>query len=489
MSEEPNKPEQQETEEAKKTAFQSLRSLIDSVWVLLKSTLDIKEGAANPTDTIAGIHRDIDFKGYNLWILIFSIFIASIGLNTNSTAVVIGAMLISPLMGPIIGIGLSVGTNDWTTLKRSLKSLAIATLFSIITSTIYFSITPLSDATSELLNRTRPIPLDIFIALFGGLAGIVAGSRKEKTNVIPGVAIATALMPPLCTAGYGLATGQFNYFFGAFYLFLINSIFISIATYAVVRFLKYPLKEFVDPVKEKKAKRYTYAFILIVIVPSAFTFYNIIQETLFDRNANRFISEVVKHEGSRIRSKELVYNKDSISEIVLDIGGEAIPEVLQKDWANKLGEYGLNKTSLLFINDGFGKADDEAFDQMVKENYDNIKSIASKNELLNQYKNDLEKAERQIQQIKGDTIPIGKVCNELKIQYEGEIQQLTYSNAIIVDFFYTDSIKGFEKDTIPTFFVKWRADISSEEQQAKSAKLEKLLKVRLNLSEIRLSSY
>lgn len=489
MSEEPIKPNEQETEEAKRTAFQSLKSLIDSVWVLLKGTLDIREGVAKPEETIAGIHRDIDFRGYNLWILIFSIFIASIGLNTNSTAVVIGAMLISPLMGPIIGIGLSVGTNDWTTLKRSLKSLAIAVLFSIITSTIYFSITPLSDATSELLNRTRPIPLDIFIALFGGLAGIVAGSRKEKTNVIPGVAIATALMPPLCTAGYGLATGQFHYFLGAFYLFIINSIFISIATYAVVRFLKYPLKEFVDPVKEKKAKRYTYAFIVIVIIPSAFTFYNIVQESLFDRNANKFVKEVVDYPGSRIRSKELIYSKDSISEIVLDIGGTPIPKEFQEKWAAKLGDYNLDKTRLLFIEDGTGRVDDEAFDQLAEENYDNIKSIASKNEIINQYKNDLEKAEMVIKEIKSDTIPIGNVCSELKIQYEGDIQQLTYSNAIIIDFFYTDSIQGFEKDTIPTFFVKWRESMPLNEQQTRSEKLERLLKKRLKLSEIRLSSY
>lgn len=239
---------------AKEDSENSLGSSFKSFLSSLSEILNITDNAQREI-TIEGIKRDIDFKGFNVWILILAIFIASIGLNVNSTAVIIGAMLISPLMGPIMGVGLSIGINDLFTLKRSLRSFGIAVIVSLVTSTLYFSITPLSDAQSELLARTQPNLLDVFIAFFGGLAGILAGSRKEKNNVVPGVAIATALMPPLCTAGYGIGTGQWNYFLGAFYLFLINSIFIAIATSLVVRYLKFPLTELPDKRTERKNQK------------------------------------------------------------------------------------------------------------------------------------------------------------------------------------------------------------------------------------------
>ncbi len=192
--------------------------------------LDLRKDKDNEALIVESIRNGVEFKGTNLWILIFAIFIASLGLNVNSTAVIIGAMLISPLMGPIMGVGLAIGQNDFELLKRSLKSYLVATVFSVITSTIYFSLTPLDEVQSELLARTSPTIYDVLIALCGGLAGIIALSTKEKGNVIPGVAIATALMPPLCTAGFGLATGNLLYFLGAFYLYFINSVFISLAT-------------------------------------------------------------------------------------------------------------------------------------------------------------------------------------------------------------------------------------------------------------------
>lgn len=207
---------------------------------------------ADEDDVVLSIKKNSDFVGANLWTLIFAIFIASIGLNVNSTAVIIGAMLISPLMGPIMGIGLGIGTNDFELVKKGLRNLLIATLISIVASTIYFYITPLHDAQSELLARTTPSIWDVFIAFFGGLAGIVAGTRKEKSNVIPGVAIATALMPPLCTAGFGLASGNFYFFIGAIYLYFINSVFICISTFLIVRFLKFKKKHFEDKNYEKK---------------------------------------------------------------------------------------------------------------------------------------------------------------------------------------------------------------------------------------------
>ena len=204
-----------------------------------RNYLSLNRSREDESATVESIRNGVEFKGINLWVLIFATFIASMGLNVNSTAVIIGAMLISPLMGPIMGVGLSIGISDFELMKRSLKSYLIATLFSVVTATLYFTFTPLNEVQSELLARTSPTIYDVFIALVGGLAGIVALSTQEKGNVIPGVAIATALMPPLCTAGFGLATGNLLYFLGAFYLYFINSVFISLATYIGVRMMHF----------------------------------------------------------------------------------------------------------------------------------------------------------------------------------------------------------------------------------------------------------
>ena len=225
--------------------------------------LDLRKDKDNELATVDSIRKGVEFKGANLWILIFAIFMASLGLNVNSTAVIIGAMLISPLMGPIMGVGLSVGLNDFELMKRSLKSFLITTAFSVTTATIFFLLAPIAGSQSELLARTSPTIYDVFIALFGGLAGVVALSTKEKGNVIPGVAIATALMPPLCTAGYGLASGNLIYFLGAFYLYFINSVFISLATFLGVRVMHFQRKEFVDKTREKTVRKY---IVLIVVL-------------------------------------------------------------------------------------------------------------------------------------------------------------------------------------------------------------------------------
>ena len=214
------------------------------------------------------IRSNIDFKGPNAYILAFAIIVASVGLNTNSIAVIIGAMLISPLMGPIFGIGYGLGTNDTSFLKKSFKNLIVMVVISILASTVYFLVSPLElENPTELLTRTNPTIYDVFIALFGGSAGIIEISRKDKGTVISGVAIATALMPPLCTAGFGLATGSLKYFAGALYLFSINSIFIAIATLLAVKYLKFPMATFTDPAKQKRVSRWIAALVIIIIMP------------------------------------------------------------------------------------------------------------------------------------------------------------------------------------------------------------------------------
>ncbi|MGN1213413.1 MAG: TIGR00341 family protein, partial [Bacteroidaceae bacterium] len=239
------------------------------------------DDSADEQEVYANIVSGVDFRGAKLWILVIAVFVASLGLNTNSAAVIIGAMLISPLMGPIIGMGLGAGTYDFELLGRSWRNYIVATIFSILTATFYFLITPVADAQSELLARTSPTIYDVLIALGGGLAGIIAlGSRSQRTgNVIPGVAIATALMPPLCTVGFGIATANWSYAAGALYLFLINTIFIAFATLVgVVFIMKFRKKTFIDEEKAKRVKRVIYAIVVVTMVPALFLTVGMVRE-------------------------------------------------------------------------------------------------------------------------------------------------------------------------------------------------------------------
>jgi len=261
---------------------------------LLKYRFNLDEEKAEESKIIQAIKDNVEFKGTNLWTLIFAILIASIGLNVNSTAVIIGAMLISPLMGPIMGIGLGLGIFDFVLIKNALKNLLVAVAISLITSTVYFIVSPLHEAHGELLARTTPTIWDVLIALFGGLAGIIASSKKSITNAIPGVAIATALMPPLCTAGYGLGTGNLYYFVGAFYLFLINGVFISIATFLIVRFLKFKPAHYVDQEFENKVRKYVWGIAIITIIPSVYLAYRFVQQEIFKQNVQTYIEKEIK---------------------------------------------------------------------------------------------------------------------------------------------------------------------------------------------------
>lgn len=235
------------------------------------------------------IAKAVPFEGTNLWILIFAIVIASLGLNVSSNAVVIGAMLISPLMGPIMGIGYSLSINDLPLLKKSLVNYAFAGLVGLVASMLYFLLSPIQDASPEIISRTHPNLYDVLIAFFGGLAGILAVCSKQKGNVIPGVAIATALMPPLCTAGYGLATANWPFLFGALYLYIINSVFISAAAYVTVRYLNLPFKKFADESTRKRSKSIVSLVTLVTLVPSVYFAYNIVQQNRFENSAKKFI--------------------------------------------------------------------------------------------------------------------------------------------------------------------------------------------------------
>lgn len=269
--------------------------------------INLHNGEEKKEKVLENVISNISFRGSNLWILACAIIIASVGLNVNSTAVIIGAMLISPLMGPIVGAGFALGTYNFPLLKKSIKNLFIATIVSLTVSSIYFYISPFKDVQSELLARTSPNIYDVLIAFFGGLVGIIAITRVEKGNPIPGVAIATALMPPLCTAGFGLATSNFSYFFGAFYLYVINCFFICIATFFVVKYLKYP-SVIIDSKYEKRIRYGITALILVMIVPSFYLAYNLFNEKQFIRTAEQFIQKEFDNKGYTIIYKKINYN-------------------------------------------------------------------------------------------------------------------------------------------------------------------------------------
>lgn len=300
-------------------------------------------------NVLNNIHKAVPHRGTNLWILVFAIFIASLGLNVNSTAVIIGAMLISPLMGPIIGLGFSIGINDSKLLKKSIFNYFFAALVGLVTSTVYFLISPLNDAHSEILARVSPNIYDVLIALFGGFAGILAICTKQKGNVIPGVAIATALMPPLCTAGYGLATLKWAYFFGAFYLFFINTVFIGLATLITVRLLKFPLVHLPDAKAEKRSKMLVWIVVLLTLVPSIYFGYDIVQKNRFEQNANKFVEKESFFSNDYLLKKTI----DSKNQkIILVYGGAPIEHQQIDSLKLKLKTYNL-PDSALTVQQGF----------------------------------------------------------------------------------------------------------------------------------------
>ncbi len=315
----------------------------------VKAYFDISQFLLPQADAEASIREGVSFRGINILILIVAIFIASLGLNTNSTAVIIGAMLISPLMGPIIGIGLAVGIHDFELMKRSFRNLMMATLFSVATSCVYFMISPVTEGHSELLARTSPTIYDVFIGFFGGAAGILAIGSKMKGNVIPGVAIATALMPPLCTVGYGLATWQLNYFFGALYLFFINSVFIACATTLGVRLMNYAHKDFSNPQRARKVRNTVYTIAILTMIPAAYLTYTMYVQNTFRTNCSRFVDAECNFPATQVLNYKAEIGKDGHT-LTVTLMGRVLPQdSLTVALADKMPLYHLAGTSLKII--------------------------------------------------------------------------------------------------------------------------------------------
>ncbi len=316
----------------------------------MKSIFNLYHGEEDKDKVLTTVKNNISFSGSNLWILACAIMVASVGLNVNSTAVVIGAMLISPLMGPIVGAGFALGMFDFQLLRKSLKNLLLSTLVGLIVSFLYFFLTPYKEAHSEIIARTAPNIYDVLIAFFGGLVGVIAVTRVEKGNPIPGVAIATALMPPLCTAGYGLATGNFAYFGGALFLYTINCVFICIATYIIVKFLKYPAVEFVDKKKSDTIRSWIYAIVILMTLPSLYFAYRFVSEQNYEQKVDQFIAGEFEEKGNTVVYKKTSYYT-SPRKIELAFLTRKFSSDQLKELADKLADYKIDNTQIVIRQD------------------------------------------------------------------------------------------------------------------------------------------
>ena len=459
-------------ENKKKEVKKEFKGFFTAFKDFLVNLLDIRE-ETNKEITIEKIKAGIPVKSHNAWVLIFSIFIASIGLNVSSTAVVIGAMLVSPLMGPILGLGLSIGINDIDTLRRSLVNLGVMVGLSITTSFLFFSIPLFQEATPEIIARTAPDVRDVLIALAGGLALIIAISRRtEMTNTIAGIAIATALMPPLCTAGYGLATWNLEYFFGAMFLFIINAIFIALATFTVVKFLRFPMVRYINQTKRKRVAQLAGIIATIIIGFSIYQFYLLFKGNQYKINAERFISDLQEKTNAGIINTFIDYEKRNIKIVIL---GTNIDKTQKVIWSNKLIEYGLSKSTLKIQQDDKSSLLENEIN-IIKNSYvKNQNLIATKDEIIQHKEALLLEKENQLQALLKQQIPFIQISHEAKIIYK-ELDKLSFANKLETNFKTIDTIVVFE--------ASWNIKNAEKEKE-----LKQWLEIRLNKSKIELINY
>ncbi len=464
---------QKETVDQKKEAVKKdAEGLFKSIKTFLQELLDFREDTDRDA-TIEAIKNDIPFKGATAWILVCSIFVASIGLNANSTAVVIGAMLISPLMGPILGVGLSIAINDIDTLKRSLINLAIMIVLSLLTAFLFFRFFPLSEDTSELLGRVQPDIRDVLIAFFGGLALIIARTKRGTiASVIFGVAIATALMPPLCTAGYGLAKANWKYFGQAMYLFTINTIFIALATFLVLKILRFPMLKYANSAKRKRIARIASLVAIIVMIPAMFTFLSVLEESQFEVNAKQFIDKELDALPNANYIKKYAipnFKPSGVSNIELTtFGADVISDETIRVLEQRLKDYPyLNNTKLL-INQTKNRQVNNL------EYMEELRTRDSLDLLTQQQKiTILENKVRQLSVLEKDQIPFKSLTEEININYEN-VEEIAYSKVVKSNFKTIDTLSVFE--------VKWNDSLVNNNQAEKEkGKLYKWLKFKLDV--------
>jgi uncharacterized hydrophobic protein (TIGR00271 family) len=426
---------------------------------LILELFNLHKGEEDKQKTLNAVKSNISFTGSNLWILAGAIIVASVGLNVNSTAVIIGAMLISPLMGPIVGSGFALAIYDFDLLNKSLINLLIATIVGLIVSALYFYLSPFKEVQSELLARTSPNIYDVLIAFFGGLVGVIALTRVEKGNAIPGVAIATALMPPLCTAGFGLAIGNFKFFLGALFLYSINCVFICISTYSIVKYLKYPAKKEVDTLHQKRVKFGITAIIILMLLPSAYFAFSLYKQQQFKQNVESFIEKEFIEKGNTVVYKKTRYSTLS-KNIELAFLNKSYSTTEIKVLTENLKKYGLSNTKLI-----------------IKQNLtDNINSL--RNDILNEVtKKDISlgEKEKEIETLKKEiaknTFNEKQLFQEVKIIFP-TIQSLSIAN---------HNITSNETISIKTVFL---FHANPKLNEAEKTKLYNWLQKRLSLTDL-----
>jgi uncharacterized hydrophobic protein (TIGR00271 family) len=457
-------------EQAKK----DFQGFLGSTKKFLTDLLNIRKNTDQEA-TKEAIIADIPFKGHTIWILICSIFIASIGLNANSTAVVIGAMLISPLMGPILGVGMSIAINDIDTLRRSLKNFTVMVVISILTAYLFFEFFPLRDESSELLARTEPDIRDVLIAFFGGFALVIARAKRGTVaTVIFGVAIATALMPPLCTVGFGLAIGNWEYATGAIYLFIINTIFIAVATVIVLKLLRFPMVKYINSKKRRFLARITTLIALLVMIPAIITFYNVWQKSRYMSQAQDLIQQTIEVYKFKDRGRyldnltEINYNRNGESTIELVcMGDELIPDNVITSWIAQKNTFSRLENTELKIVQG-GRDDSEIKFNYINELYESKKAeLLNKDERINLLESELAKMSK----LTTKQIPFQQISAEAKTNFEN-LDSLGFAYKITTDF--------TKIDTIPIFDVVWKKDAKRKDIKEDTQKLSKWLKLRLN---------
>lgn len=438
-------------------------------YIELKSYFNVSADLEPQADMEASIRSGVSFKGSQLLILVFAIFVASLGLNTDNVAVIIGAMLISPLMGPIIGMGLGIGISDYTLLQRGLKNILMAVLGSIAASALYFLISPQYEDGSQLLARTSPSIYDVFIALFGGAAGIVGIACKNKGQVLPGVAIATSLMPPLCTAGYGLATLQAHYFFGALYLFFTNMVFILFATWIGVKMMRFKPVVFKDEKKARRVQTVVTVIVTITIGLSAYLTVNMIKSNIFMVNATQFVNKEMVFPNTQVLSHK-EYIADGRRHIDVTLIGEALPkDSLQLAMLHKLDSVGLGGT-ILNIKQGFS---------LGASGYDS-KSTAQlygvmQQEIL-QRQNRIDSLEAVIA-LRSDILEeSSKLVPEIKVLFP-QVEDIALSNMVLAN------VATSETDTVNMAFVKVSTEMTGEQRK----KLAEYVGVRLHRTDVHVS--
>ncbi len=410
------------------------KGLFKSVSIFLSELLDIR-GETDKDQTIDDIKKDIAFKGHTAWILIFAVFIASIGLNVSSSAFVIGALLISPLMGPILGVGLSLAIYDIDTLKRSLVNLGVMVGLSVFTAFLYFWASPLTEETPELVARTSPTILDVLIAIFGGLALIVARSKKgTMASVIFGVAIATALMPPLCTVGYGLAIGDSKFYLGGLYLFTINTIFIALATFVVAKILAFPLVKYANEAKRNKIKWTVTVIALLAIIPAIFTFISVLERSNQDRDIRNFVKkEIESNDELFLSNYKPDYEGKTLTLTFLNELSDATVADLQNE--KKTGYSHLADFKLKFKGNKI-----KSFDLISDAYQDAQKRLDEKNNVITGLQGTIESLKSELE-IKNGKVPLDflQVSKDAKINFY-DLKNISFSKELKSDFKKIDTL-------------------------------------------------